>query len=112
MIFDAADFVFKAPSVVSRARRVLIKPCASYPTPYPVSTSRDILSVIIRGIRQVSDADILILEGAADGESIYPIYQSLAYDFPRVLMLDVKDCMGRGGQPAAQADGGTDFLGA
>ncbi len=93
MIFDASDFVFKAPSVVSRARRVLIKPSASYPVSYPVSTSRDILSVIIRGIRQVSDADILILEGTADGGSIYPLYQALGYDFPRVLMLDVKDCI-------------------
>ena len=93
MIFDASDFVFKAPSVVSRARRVLIKPSASYPVSYPVSTSRDILSVIIRGIRQVRDADILILEGTAGGGSIYPLYQALGYDFPRVLLLDVKDCI-------------------
>ncbi len=93
MIFEAEDFVFKAPSVVSRARRVLIKPSASYSAPYPVTTSRDILATIVRGIRQVSDADILLLDGAAGGESIYPIYQSLGYDFPRVLMLDVKDCI-------------------
>ncbi|MFC1920272.1 DUF362 domain-containing protein [Chloroflexota bacterium] len=93
LIFNSSDFVFKAPSIVSRARRVLIKPCASYAVPYPVSTSRDILSVIIRGIRQISDADIIILEGADSGDSIYPIYQTLGYDFPRVLMLDVKDCI-------------------
>ncbi len=93
MIFEASEFVFKAPSVVSRARRVLIKPSASYPASYPVTTSRDILAAIIRGIRQVSDADILLLEGTAGGSSIYPIYQALGYDFPRVLMLDVKDCM-------------------
>lgn len=93
MIVDAAEFIFKPPSVVSRARRVLIKPSASYPVSYPVSTSREILSVIIRGIRQVSDADILLLEGTAGGGSIYPIYQSLGYDFPRVLLLDVKDCI-------------------
>lgn len=93
MVFEASEFVFKAPSAISRARRVLIKPSASYPVSYPVSTSRDILSVIIRGIRQVSDADILLLEGTPDGSSIYPIYQALGYDFPRVLMLDVKDCI-------------------
>lgn len=93
MIVDAAEFIFKPPSVVSRARRVLIKPSASYPVSYPVTTSREILSVIIRGIRQVSDADILLLEGTAGGGSIYPIYQSLGYDFPRVLLLDVKDCI-------------------
>jgi len=93
LIFEASEFVFKAPSPVSRARRVLIKPSACYPVSYPVTTSRDILSVIIRGIRQVSDADILLLEGTAGGGSIYPIYQALGYDFPRVLTLDVKDCI-------------------
>ena len=93
MIFEASEFVFKPPSTVARARRVLIKPSASYPVSYPITTSRDILSVIIRGIRQVSDADILLLEGTADGASIYPIYQALGYDFPRVLLLDVKDCI-------------------
>ena len=93
MIFDASEFVFKAPSVVSRARRILIKPSAGYPVAYPVTTSRDILSTIIRGIRQITDADILLLEGTAGGGSIYPIYQALGYDFPRVLLLDVKDCI-------------------
>ncbi len=93
MIFEASEFVFKPPAIVSRARRILIKPSASCPASYPVTTSRDILSVIIRGIRQVSDADILLLEGTAGGGSIYPIYQALGYDFPRVLMLDVKDCI-------------------
>ncbi|MFC1949008.1 DUF362 domain-containing protein [Chloroflexota bacterium] len=93
MIFDASDFVFRAPSIVSRARRVLIKPGASYAVSYPVSTSREILSAIIRGIRQISDADILLLEGTGDGGSIYPVYQALGYDFPRVLLLDVKDCI-------------------
>ena len=93
MIFESADFVFRPPPIVSRARRVLIKPSAAYPAPYPVTTSRDILAAIIRGIRQVSDADILLLEGTAGKGSIYPIYQTLGYDFPRVLLLDVKDCI-------------------
>jgi len=92
LILEASNFVFKAPPPISRARRVLIKPCASYPAPYPVTTSRDILSAIIRGIRQISDADILLLEGTPGGGSVYPIYQALGYDFPRVLLLDVKDC--------------------
>lgn len=92
MIFETSEFIFKAPAAVSRARRVLIKPSACYPELYPVTTSRDILSVIIKGIRQISDADILILEGTPRGESIYPIYQALGYNFPRVLTLDVKDC--------------------
>jgi len=93
LIFESAEFVFRPPPIVSRARRVLIKPSVPYSAPYPVTTSREILSVIIRGIRQVSDADILLLEGTAGGESIYPIYQALGYDFPRVLLLDVKDCI-------------------
>lgn len=91
MIFESSEFVFKAPAAVARARRVLIKPSAAYPAAYPVTTSRDILSAIIRGIRQVTDADIMILESAANGGAIYPIYQTLSYDFPRVLLLDVND---------------------
>jgi len=51
------------------------------------------LAAIIKGVRRISDADILILEGTPNGESMRPIYQSLGYDFPRVLMLDVKDCI-------------------
>ena len=93
MIFEASEFVFKAPPVVSRARRVLIKPSASYPVPHPATTSPKVLSAIIASIRQVSDADILILEGTPGGGPIHPIYQALGYNFPRVLMLDVKDCI-------------------
>lgn len=91
MIHNTKDFVFQPPSVVSRARRVLIKPCAGYPMSYPVTTSREMLAAIIAGIRRVSDADILLLEGTADGKPVKPIYQTLGYDFPRVLTLDVKD---------------------
>jgi len=93
LIFESSEFIFKGSSAVARARRILIKPSACYPVAYPVTTSRDILSTIIEGIRQVSDADILILEGTPGGGSIYPIYQALGYNFPRVLMLDVKDCI-------------------
>jgi len=93
LIFEASEFKFEAPPAISRARRVLIKPSASYPIPYPVTTSRDTLAVIIEGIRQVSDADILLLEGTPGGGPVYPIYQTLGYDFPRVLTLDVKDCI-------------------
>ncbi len=93
MIFEASQFIFKPPAAISRARRILIKPSACYPVPYPVTTSREMLSAIIEGIRQVSDADIIILEGTPGGEPIHPIYESLGYNFPRVLMLDVKDCI-------------------
>ncbi|MCJ7604896.1 MAG: DUF362 domain-containing protein [Dehalococcoidales bacterium] len=92
MILEASDFVFKVPSVVSRARRVLIKPSASYPIPYPVTTSADMLAGIISSIRRVSDADILLLEGTPGGMPTRPIYEALGYNFPRVLTLDVKDC--------------------
>ena len=93
MIFNAAEFVFEPPPVISRARRVLIKPSSAYPVPYPVTTSRNMLSVIIEGIRRVSDADILLLAGTPKGEPIFPVYQALGYDFPRVLTLDVEDCV-------------------
>jgi hypothetical protein len=93
LIIEASEFVFQPPPLVSRARRVLIKPRAASIVPYPANTSLDILTVIIEGIRRVSDADIVILEGSTGGEAIYPIYQQLGYNFPRVLMLDVKDCI-------------------
>ena len=93
MIYKASDFIFKPPSLVSRARRVLIKPDAGYPLPYPASTSRETLNIIIESIKQVSDADIIILEGTATGESVDNMYKALGYNFPRVLMLDVKDCI-------------------
>ncbi len=93
MIFETSEFVFKVPSVVARARRVLIKPSASYPLPYPVSTSADMLAAIISSIRRVSDADILLLEGTPGGVPTRPIFQALGYNFPRVLTLDVKDCI-------------------
>jgi uncharacterized protein (DUF362 family) len=93
LIFEVDEFVFKPPAVVSRARRVLIKPCAAYPVAYPVTTSQEMLGKVIDGIRRVSDADILLLEGTPGGGSIYPLYQALGYDFPRVLTLDVKDCI-------------------
>ncbi len=93
MIFEASEFSFRVPSVVSRARRVLIKPSASYPLPYPVTTSAGMLAAIISSIRRVSDADILLLEGTPGGVPTRPIYQALGYNFPRVLTLDVKDCI-------------------
>lgn len=92
MIFEAKEFVFRPPAAVSRARRVLIKPGASYPVPYPVPTSQKMLASIISGIRRVSDADIILLEGTPGGGPIRPIYDSLGYHFPRILGLDVKDC--------------------
>ena len=93
MIFEASEFVFEVPSVVSRARRVLIKPSASYPMSYPVTTSPEMLWAIIASIRRVSDADILLLEGTPEGAPTRPIYQALGYNFPRVLTLDVRDCI-------------------
>jgi len=91
MIVKDSDFVFTPPPQLSWARRVLIKPCAGYPLPYPVTTSPKLLNTIIKGIRKVSSADILIADGTPSGESIYPIYQALGYNFHHVLMLDIRD---------------------
>ena len=77
MIFSAAQFIFQSPAAVVRARRILLKPNAAYALPPPISTSREILETIIAGIRQASDADILLLEGAAGGESMHVIYREL-----------------------------------
>ncbi|MFW6151272.1 MAG: DUF362 domain-containing protein, partial [Chloroflexota bacterium] len=91
MIFEASRFVFTPPPRLSWARRVLIKPSAAYPVPYPATTSPELLHTIIDGIRQVSDADIIIADETPDGSSVYPVYQALRYQFRRVLLLDVKD---------------------
>lgn len=91
MIYDAADFIFDPPIEVSRARRVLIKPAAPYSLPYPVTTSRETLAAVIRGIRRISDADIILLECPIE-EHARSVYRSLGYDFPRILGLDVRDC--------------------
>lgn len=91
MIVKDSDFVFAPPPQLAWARRVLIKPCAGYPLPYPVTTSPKLLNALIRGIRRISNADILIADGTPSGESIYPIYQALGYNFRHVLMLDIRD---------------------
>jgi len=93
MIYEASEYAFTPPPLISRARRVLIKPNATLPYPYPISTSKEMMGEIINSIKRVSDADIIILEGTPSGDPIYPIYKALGYDFPRVLMLDVKDCI-------------------
>lgn len=91
MIVKESDFVFAPPPQLSWARRVLIKPCAGYALPYPVTTSPGVLKKVIAGIREISNADILIADGTSSGESIYPIYKALGYDFHHVLMLDIRD---------------------
>lgn len=93
MILDAVDFVFKPPPQVRWARRILIKPYAGYPLPYPITTSRESLETLISGIRRISEADIILLEGNPDTESMRSIYRALGYDFPGVIALDVKDCV-------------------
>ena len=90
-VFNSDKFVFEAPSAVARARRVLIKPVAGYAYPYPVTTSREMMISIILGIRQISDADILILDGTPTGSPVASMYNELRYDFPRVLTLDVRN---------------------
>lgn len=90
-VHEAKGFRFTPPPEMAWARRVLIKPFASTGLPYPVSTSRELLQAVVAGIRRVTDAEVLIADGTPTGEPIYPAYQSLHYDFNRVLLLDVKD---------------------
>ncbi|MEE8470910.1 MAG: DUF362 domain-containing protein [Dehalococcoidia bacterium] len=93
MIFEASDFIFEPPKEVAFARRVLIKPSASCPQPHPITTSRETLAAVIDGIRKVSTADILLLEKSAGPETVHSIYQTLGYDFPRTILLDVDQCV-------------------
>jgi hypothetical protein len=48
---------------------------------------------VIAGIRKVSAADILILEGSAGDEIVHSIYKELGYDFPHTMLLDVDQCV-------------------
>lgn len=93
MIYKASDFVFTPPPQLSWARRVLIKPCAGYAMPYPVTTSPEILRTIIKGIRKVTDADIIIADSTYSGEPINPIYKKLGYDFRRILTFDINESL-------------------
>lgn len=90
-VFEASSFHFTPPPQLTWARRVLIKPFASVPVPYPVTTSPALIETIVAGIRRVTDAEILIADGTRNGSPVYPSYQALKYDFNRVLLLDVKD---------------------
>jgi len=92
MIFEAADFVFEPPREIAFARRVLIKPSARCAQPHPITTSRETLRALIAGIRRVSAADILLLEGSSDPEAMHSIYRELGYDFPYMMLLDVDQC--------------------
>lgn len=93
MILDASGFVYVPAAPVGFARRVLIKPGASYPLPHPVTTSRETLSAVVEGIRQSGDADIYLLEGPEVEGSVREVYRQLGYDFPRVALVDVRDCV-------------------
>jgi uncharacterized protein (DUF362 family) len=93
LIFNSDEFVFNAPRPITRARRVLIKPDISTSREYPYTTSPKLLSTIIDGVRRVSDADIMIIGGTPDGSPVADVYKALGYDFPRVIMVDVKDCV-------------------
>ncbi len=93
MIFNSDEFVFNAPRPITRARRVLIKPDISSSKSYPYTTSPKLLNAIIEGIRKVSDANIMIIGGTPDGSPVSEVYKSLGYDFPRVIMVDVKECV-------------------
>jgi hypothetical protein len=89
MIFEAANFVSEPPAKVAFAHRILIKPSAGCSKPHPITTSRETLGAVITGIRKVSSADILILEGSAGDETVHSIYKELGYDFPHTMLLDV-----------------------
>lgn len=90
-VYEAQRFVFQPPPQIARARRVLLKAHAPYPQPHPATVSRETLEAVIQAIRRVSNADILLLEGNPQGRAMAPIYKALSYDFPRVLLLDVRD---------------------
>lgn len=92
MILDAQGFQFCAPGQVGRARRVLIKPDTSRPRAHPMSPSYETLAAIVDGIRRAGDADIYLLD-SGEGQSAPDVFKQLGYDFPRVIAVDVRDCV-------------------
>jgi uncharacterized protein (DUF362 family) len=93
LILESSEFAFEPSPYIGRARQILIKPTASTSQGYPLTTSPQILEAVISTIREVSEADILLLEGSPDQESMEQVYRGLGYKFPRVHMLDVRDCV-------------------
>ncbi|MBI4215999.1 MAG: DUF362 domain-containing protein [Chloroflexi bacterium] len=89
--YDAAKFALKLPPEVTFARRVLVKPCAAWAKPYPVTTAAAFLGGVIAAIRRVSEADIILLEGGQEPAPMKDIYKALGYDFPRVMLLDSRE---------------------
>ncbi|MFC1872097.1 hypothetical protein ACFLYV_00020 [Chloroflexota bacterium] len=92
MIHNTREFTFDMPATISRARRVLIKPYVDFTNPAR-STSMAMLDKIISAIRQISDTDVVLLGSTPDGTPIHPVYENLGYNFPRVISIDVKDCV-------------------
>lgn len=93
MIFEAEEFVFEPPKEIAFARRVLIKPSASFAEPHPLTTSRETLAKVVQGIKKISPADIILLEKGAGPDSIHTIYRSLGFDFEHTILLDVNQCI-------------------
>jgi len=93
LILESSEFAFEPSPHIGRARQILIKPAASSSQGYPITTSPEIMEAVISTIREVSEADILILDGSPDQESMEEVYHALGYKFPRVHMLDVRDCI-------------------
>ena len=93
MIFSSSAFNFEPAPQIGRARQILIKPAATSSQGYPATTSIEVLNAVISAIREVSEADIILLEGSPDQQPMRPMYQALGYNFPRVQALDVRDCV-------------------
>jgi len=92
IIADLEGFMFRPPQVLRKCKRVLIKPNAAYPKLHPVTTSIETLQIIIDGIRQTSQAEIIILEGTVSSQSAEEIFTKLGYQKLGVELLDVDQC--------------------
>jgi uncharacterized protein (DUF362 family) len=93
LIVPADGFVFKPPREIAFAQRILIKPNARCAERHPATTSRDTLAAVIAGIRNVSGADIVLLERSSGPDTMRSIYRQLKYDFPHTMLLDVDQCV-------------------
>ena len=90
---DSIRFEFKAPDALTRARRVVIIPTVVEGCKYPLSTSSELLSNIISGVRKVSKADIVVLGNSQNGKTVQEVFAGLKYDFGRVLVMDINETL-------------------
>lgn len=85
-----------APEILARQKRILIKPNLVEPIDFPVTTSAECVSALIRYIKSKSDAEIIVAEGTATPNmDTMVVFKKLGYEKmareQQVELLDLND---------------------